>query len=149
MTSEKKQLPLFLNKIYSDKKAFEILDILDAIRPTHNERIWMVSFLRYVGYSYDEVLDIIREEATWADFDEKTTAYQVGTLFGRRPQRTQNHQTRQVRKWALSELEILRIRRQHSISLSKLLCEEHPMEFPHPERLVSSEFNPTAEFLRK
>ena len=99
-----------------------------------------------------EVLGIIREHAQWADYKPRTTAYQVGTIFRHRQVGTHNHKYRttpRVRKWDLTPIEVLRIRRQISISLSNLLCEEDPMEFPHPERLVSSEFNPTAEFLRK
>lgn len=142
-------VPLYLNKINSDKKAIECANIIEAGHPVHSERLWVVGFLKFCGYSMTEVLDIIREHSEWADYNERITAYQIGTVFHQRPQRTQNHQTRQVRKWALSELEILRIKYQRSVALSKQLCEEHPMEFAHPERLASSDFNPSTEFLRK
>jgi hypothetical protein len=81
----------------------------------------------------------------------KTTAYQVGTIFHQRTQRTQSHITRRIRKWDLSKLEIFRIKYQRSVSLSKLLREENKegITFPHPERLDSNDFNPSAEFLRK
>ena len=142
--------PLYLNKINSDKKAIECANILEAGHPTHSERLWLCGFLKFCGYSMAEVLDIILEHAQWADYNERQTAYQVGTIFGRCPQRTQNHAPARARKWDLSPVEVLRIRRQKSINLSKRLCEEHKQPpFPHPERLVSSEFNPTAEFLRK
>ena len=144
-------VPVYLNKIYSDKKAIEIQDILVAIHPTHFERLYLVGFLKHVGYSMGEVLDIIREEAHWNDYNSRLTEYQVGTVFHQRPQLTQNHQTRQVRKWDLTPLEVLKIKRQHSISLSKRLCEEDKNRniFPHPERLSCSDFNPSAEFLTK
>jgi len=148
MTLEKTLLPFFLNKIYSDKKAIEILNILDAIRPTHNERLWMTSFLRYAGYSMDEVLGIIREHAQWADYNERITSYQVGTIYHKQPQRTQGTTHRKPRKFDLTPVEVLRIRRQASINLSKLLCEEsNSISFPHPERL--GHFNSWSEFLRK
>jgi hypothetical protein len=141
-------IPLYLNKINSDKKAIECAAILDACHPTHSERLWLVGFLKFCGYSMAEVLGIIREQCHWSDYNERTTAYQVGTVFHQRPQRTQNHQTRQVRKWDLTPTEVLRIRRQKSIDLSKLLCEEsNAIEFPHPERL--GDFNSWAEFLQK
>ncbi len=144
------EVPEYLNKINSDKKAIECANILEACHPTHSERLWLVGFLKFCGYSMIEVLDIIHGHNQWMDYNERTTAYQVGTVFHQRPQRTQNHQTRQVRKWALSPVEALRIRRQKSISLSKLLCEEsHAVAFPHPERLACAEFNPSAEFLKK
>jgi hypothetical protein len=141
-------IPEYLNKIKSDKKAFEVAAILDPPHPTHAQRLWLVGFLKFCGYSMTEVLDIIHEHAQWADYDERTTAYQVGTVFHQRPQQTQNHQSRQVRKWDLTPVEVLRIRRQKSVSLSKLLCEESKaIEFPHPERLGN--FNSWAEFLQK
>lgn len=147
-----KSLPLYLSKVLSDKKALELAAILEAVRPTHAERLWLVGFMKYAGYSMPEVLDIIREHSHWSDYDERTTAYQVGTIFHQRSERTQNHQTRQVRKWALSPVEVLRIKYQRSVTLSKRLCEENKektISFQHPERLSSSDFNPTAEFLRK
>jgi hypothetical protein len=143
-------IPEYLNKINSDKKAIECANILDAIRPTHSERLWLVGFLKFCGYSMIEVIDLIEEYAQWADYNERTTAYQVGSIFGRYPQRTMNHATPRVRKWDLTPLEILKIRRQKSIALSKTLCEEaNTPVFPHPNRLNNPEFNPSAEFLRK
>ena len=143
-------VPVYLNKIYSDKKAIEIQDILVAIHPTHSERLYLVGFLKHVDYSMGEVLDIIREEAHWNDFNEKITAYQVGTIFRQPLQRTQNHAPTRSRKWDLSPVEVLRIRRQHSISLSRLLCEESKNKniFPHPERL-GIDAGPTATYLKK
>jgi hypothetical protein len=141
-------VPLFLNKVNSDKKAIECANILEACHPTHSERLWLCGFLKFAGYSMTEVLDIIREHAQWTDYDGRTTAQQVASVFHQRPQQTQNRQTRQVRKWDLSPVEVLRIRRQKSISLSKTLCEEsNAIEFPHPERLKI--FNSWGEFLQK
>ena len=151
MNNEKRgSSPLYLNKIYSDKKAIELQDILVAIHPTHSERLYLVGFLKHVGYSMDEVLDIIREHAQWNDYNSRLTEYQVGTVFHQHPQRTQNHVTSKIRKWDLSPVEVLRIKRQKSISLSKLLCEESKNKniFPHPERL-GIDAGPTAAYLKK
>jgi hypothetical protein len=39
------QAPIFyLNKIYSIKKQLQVFDILQAIRPTHEERLWLAGF---------------------------------------------------------------------------------------------------------
>ena len=142
-------VPLFLNKINSDKKAIECAAILEAGHPTHSERLWLVGFMKFCGYSMIEVLDIIEEHAQWADFNERVTTYQVGSVFGRYPQRTVNHAAPRARKWDLTTVQILRIRRQKSINLSKQLCEEsNSFPFPHPERLTNS-FNSWSEFLRK
>ena len=141
-------IPEYLNKINSDKKALECANILEAVRPSHSERLWLVGFLKFAGYSMEAVLDIIQEHCQWSDYNGRVTAYQVATVFHQRPQRTQNHCNRKARKWDLSPVEILRIRRQHSIILSKILCEEsNTVVFPHPERLEN--FNSWAEFVKK
>ena len=141
-------IPEYLNKVNSDKKALECAAILEASHPTHSERLWLVGFLKFCSYDMSEVQDVIREHCQWADYNERVTAYQVGTIFHQRPQRTKSHQTRQVRKWDLTPVEVLRIRRQHSISLSKQLCEESDaIAFPHPERLGN--FNSWVQFLKK
>lgn len=141
-------IPEYLNKVNSDKKAIECASILHAVRPTHPQRLWLVGFLKFCNYSMPEVLDIIREQSHWSDYNERVTAYQVGTIFHQRPQRTQNHITPKPRKWDLSPLEVLRIKRQKSISLSKQLCEENNVvTFPHPERIGN--FNSWAQFLQK
>lgn len=100
-----------LSKIYSSRKQIEIFDILDGIRPTHNERIWMVSFLRYAGYSYDEVIDIIDNHCAWSDYDPQLTQYQVATIF-HLPHRNNSTTSskRRVRKWDLLPTEVYRIK---------------------------------------
>lgn len=141
-------VPEFLNKVNSDKKAIECDEILRACHPTHAQRLWLVGFLKYVGYSMPEVLDIINDHCDWGDFNARITASQVGSVFHQRPQPTQNQSPPRPRKWDLSPLEVLRIRRQKSIDLRKMLCEEsNAIEFPHPERVSS--FNSWSEFLRK
>ena len=144
-------VPEYLNKINSDKKALECAAILEAGHPTHSERLWLSGFLKFCGYSMSEVLGIIREHCQWADYNERITSYQVSTVFRQRQIGTSCHKYRttpRVRKWDLTPVEVLRIRRQHSISLSKQLREEsNAIEFAHPERL--GHFNSWAEFLQK
>lgn len=141
-------IPLYLNKINSDTKAIACAEILDACRPTHAQRLWLVGFLKFCGYTVSEVLSVIRDYNEWSDYNERVTAYQVGTVFRQRPQRTQNHTASRPRKWSLSPVEILRIRRQQSINLSTVLCEERQgLSFPHPERVGN--FNSWSEFLKK
>ena len=141
-------IPEYLNKVNSDTKAIACAAILEACRPTHAQRLWLVGFLKYVGYSMPEVMGIISGHCQWSDYNERVTSYQVGTIFRQRPQRTQNHAAPRHRKWDLSPVEVLRIRRQQSISLSKVLCEERQgLSFPHPERVGN--FNSWSEFLKK
>lgn len=142
-----------LLKVKSDKKALEISDLLHVTRPTHAQRLWLVGFLKFCGYSMIEVLDIIHEHAQWADYNAQITAQQVASVFHQRQVGTTYRKYRtdsRPRKWDLTPVEVLRIRRQKSISLSNLLCEEsNAIPFPHPERLANPDFDPSAEFLQK
>ena len=142
--------PEYLNKINSDKKAIECATILEAVRPSHSERLWLVGFMKYAQYTMTEVLDIIQEHCHWSDYNERVTAYQVATVFHQRPQKTQNHSASRPRKWSLSPVEVLRIRYQRSIDCSKILRNEigDIYKYPHPERLAEH-FNSWAEFVRK
>lgn len=146
-------IPEYLNNVKSDKKALELAAILEAIHPSHSERLWLCGFLKYVGYSMTEVLDIIHQHNHWSDYNDRTTIYQVGTVFHQRQVGTtyqKYHTTSRVRKWDLRPLEVLRIKYQRSVTLSRLLCEEHKqIPFPHPERLAYTDLNPSAGFLRK
>ena len=149
---ENELVPLYLNKINSDKKAIECANILEAGHPVHAQRLFLAGFLKYVGYSMAEAINIIHDHCHWSDYNERSTAYQVASVFHQRPQQTQNHSEPRPRKWSLSPTEILRIKYQRSVALSKQLCEEQKKEliiFPHLERLKNPEFNPSAEFLRK
>lgn len=150
MDNEKRgSVPLFLNKVKSDKKALEVAAILDPPHPTHAQRLWLVGFLKFCGYSMIEVLDIIHQHAQWADYDARTTAQQVASVFHQRPQHTQSQITRKTRKWDLTPVEVLRIRHQKSIDLSKQLREEsNAAVFPHPER-IEGNFNSWAQYLEK
>jgi len=142
------QVPEYLNKINSDKKAIECAAVLEAGHPTHFERLWLTGFMKFCGYSMTETLDIIREHAQWADYDDHITSYQIGTIYHKQPQRTQSMTHRKARKWDLTPVEVLRIKRQKSIGLSKMLCEEsNAISFPHPERIGN--FNSWAEYLQK
>lgn len=100
----------YLHKIYSIKKQLQIFDILQALHPTHAERLWLVGFLKYTEYSYQEVIDIIRDHGEWGDYDEEYTAYQVATIY-KLPHQEANRNTnkRRVRKWDLTPTEVYRI----------------------------------------
>ena len=100
----------YLHKIKTIKKQLEIFDILQAIRPTHAERLWISGFLKYAGYSYEETIKIIDEHCEWSDYDQDFTAYQVAKVF-HQPHRTGNITSkRRARKWDLTPTEAYRIK---------------------------------------
>ena len=90
-------IPEYLNKINSDKKALEVAAILVACHPTHAQRLWLVGFLKFCGYSMPEVLDIIREHCHWSDYNDRVTSYQIGTIFRQRTDtKPDNSETQEV-----------------------------------------------------
>jgi len=100
----------YLDKIFSTKKQLQVHDILMHFGPTHEERLWLVGFLKYAGYSYEQVVDIIDKHCQWQDYDPNITAYQVATVFkqSHRPSSSHNNKRRK-RKWDLSPVEVWRI----------------------------------------
>ena len=63
-----------------------IRNIVQALKssgdPDHNQRLALVWYLRWVGYSVDAVVDLFKRFAK--DFNEKVTRYQVEFAFGLR-----------------------------------------------------------------
>ena len=57
-----------------------------------------MGFLKYAGYSYNEVLDIIDNHCEWSDYDSDFTAYQVATIY-KQPHRNSSSSKRRARKW--------------------------------------------------
>ena len=101
----------YLHKIYSIKKQFQVFDILQAIHPTHSERLFLAGFLKYTGHSYDETLKIIDEHGQWEDYDPSITVYQLATVY-KQPHRTSSNtgSKRRARKWELLPTEEYRIK---------------------------------------
>ena len=94
----------YLDKVISIKKQLQVFDILQAIHPTHEERLWLAGFLKYAGYSYEEVFQIIDQHSDWTRYDPKITRYQLSTVFNNHP--ASSHYTkRRMRKWDLSPAE--------------------------------------------
>ena len=134
----------YLHKIYSIKKQLEIFDILQAIHPTHSERLWLAGFLKYSGHSYDETIKIIDEHCEWGDYNQDFTAYQVSKVF-KQPHR--NNSTtgnkRRARKWALLPTEEYRIKLARSTASHRELqkwMQENDM--PVYDAAPELEFNP-------
>lgn len=105
----------YLDKIKSQKKKFEVFDILQAMNPTHHERLWLVGFLKFVGYSSWEVCAIIDDHSAWTDYNAEITSYQVATIFKAKPQKTHSTAKRRSRKWDLLPAEEYRIKFYRSI----------------------------------
>ena len=111
----------YLHKIYSIKKQLQIFDILQAIHPTHNERIWAVSFLKYAGYEIGEVLKILNEHAEWEDYSQSTTQYQVESIYKQPHRNSDNIVSKpRARKWQLTPAEEYRCKYYRSMEAHRI-----------------------------
>ncbi len=72
---------MILDKILSDRKREDVLNILHSVHPTHKQRLWLVGFLDYVGYNLPEILGIIASENRWKGYDKNKTAYQAYSVI--------------------------------------------------------------------
>jgi hypothetical protein len=70
-----------LSLIRSNDKRTELFNILHSEDPDHYSRLWFVGFLKYVGYSLEEICAIIDLEASWSDYDATMTYCQVRSVF--------------------------------------------------------------------
>jgi hypothetical protein len=70
-----------LYKVWSIKKKNEIFQVLQNPNATHFERLWLVGFLKWVGYDFNHVLNIIHNLNKWEDYNKNITTIQVRSVF--------------------------------------------------------------------
>jgi len=68
-------------KIMPEKRYNEVLNILQKEEPTHYERLWLVGYLKWLGFNADEVMDIIDKHNNWLDYKRNITWYQICSVF--------------------------------------------------------------------
>jgi len=68
-------------KIMPEKRYNEVIDILQKEEPTHYERLWVVGYLKWLGFGADEVMEIIDNHNNWLDYDRNITWYQICSVF--------------------------------------------------------------------
>lgn len=54
------------------------------MHPSHQERLWLVGFLEYAGYSIADIIGIIHKQNHWEDYNREYTNYQVAVTLGSR-----------------------------------------------------------------
>lgn len=72
---------LNLNKVRSFEKRQELFNILHSEDACHHERLHLAGFLKFVGYTLEEICAIIDKEASWGDYDATMTYCQVQSVF--------------------------------------------------------------------
>lgn len=72
---------MMLSKVISYRKRQELLSILKSGSPTRDKRLWLVGFLKYVGYSEIDVCHIIDKTNTWLNYSPEITSNQVHSIF--------------------------------------------------------------------
>jgi len=79
MTSNSPDLDL--SKVRSFEKKQELFNILHSEDACHYERLHLVGFLKFVGYSPEDICALIDKEASWGDYDATMTYCQVHSIF--------------------------------------------------------------------
>ena len=72
---------LDLSKVRTFEKRQELFNILHSEDACHSERLYLVGFLKSVGYSLEEICFLIDKEASWRDYDATMTYCQVRSIF--------------------------------------------------------------------
>lgn len=72
---------LELSKVRSFEKRQELFNILHSEDAGHYERLYLAGFLKFVGYSLEEICALIDKEASWKDYDRTMTYCQVRSVF--------------------------------------------------------------------
>jgi len=72
-----------LDRVRSPEKLQNLLNVLHSEDPDANSRLWLAGFLKFVGYSLDEICIIIDKEAAWSNYDAFVTYNQVRSIFRR------------------------------------------------------------------
>jgi hypothetical protein len=70
-----------LSRVRSFEKKQEIFNTLHSENPDHYSRLYLVGFLKSVGYSLDEICSIIDKEASWGNYDATMTYCHVRSIF--------------------------------------------------------------------
>jgi hypothetical protein len=78
---DKADADLDLSKLISFEKRQELYNVLHSEDPDHYSRLWFVGFMKFCGYTADEICNIIHDEAAWSDYDARMTFLQVQSIF--------------------------------------------------------------------
>ena len=70
-----------LSRVFSKPTRNSLLKVLKNPTAGHFERVWLVGFLKYVGYSFKDVLSIIHELRSWSDYNREITRTQASSVF--------------------------------------------------------------------
>ena len=84
-------------KTITEDRYNEITSILQKGEATHSERIWAVGFLKWIGFTAEEVMDIIDKNNQWYNYNAGFSWYQVCSVFkikAKMPGRTRRRRTR-------------------------------------------------------
>ncbi|MCW3140639.1 MAG: hypothetical protein N2V72_00445 [Methanophagales archaeon] len=102
-------------KIMPEKRYNEVLNILQKEEPTHYERLWLVGYLKWLGFNADEVMDIIDNHNNWLDYKRNITWYQICSVFKTKAIMPNTIRQRKLREREKIELPTLSERQQKEL----------------------------------
>ena len=91
-------------KIMTEGRFTEITNILQKGEAAHNERIWTVSYLKWIGFAAEEVMGVIDKNNKWHNFNSGMTWYQVCSIYKVKAHLPRGTRRRRARKQKLPPL---------------------------------------------
>ena len=98
-------------KTITEDRYNEITSILQKGEATHSERLWITSYLKWIGLAAEEVMGVIDKNNQWLNFDSGMTWYQVCSVFKVKAKMLGGTRRRRARKQELPPLSIAQQKR--------------------------------------
>jgi len=102
-------------KLMPEKRYNEVLNILEKEEPTHYERLWVVGYLKWLGFTADEIMEIIDNHNNWLDYDRNITWYQICSVFKTKTNMLHTIKQKKVHKREKIDLPLLSERQQKEL----------------------------------
>ena len=84
----------------------EIMSILQKSDANHSTRLFLTGYLQWIGFTAEEVMQIIDKHNQWLNFDSGMTWYQVCSVFKVKVHLPRGTRRRRARKQELPSLSI-------------------------------------------
>ena len=91
-------------KTMTEDRFNEITSILRKCEATHSERIWAVGFLKWIGFTAEEVMRIIDKNNQWHNYNADLSWYQICSIFKIKAHLPRGTRRRKARKHELPSL---------------------------------------------
>ena len=98
-------------KTMTDDRYTEITSILHKCEATHNERIFLTGYLKWIGFTAEEVMQIIDKNNQWHNYNAGLSWYQICSIYKVKAHLPRGTRRRRARKVELPQLSIAQQKR--------------------------------------